>query len=884
MVFCLFLTLFSWQQRVSYTIEVRLDAETRRLSGVEYGIYRNNSPFPVEIIYLHLYANAYQDANTAFGRETEFLPGKRFRDAGPRTRGRIDISRVSVDDRDVAYGVDTTILAVALDQPLNPGDSLTLRIDFQLEIPKIFSRLGYRGDHYEFVQWYPKFCVFDKHGWRLDTYHAIGEFYGEFGDFDVTIDVPADYIVAATGYRVLDERCGLREDRRIVRFTADNVHDFAWVCDPDYTVERAIVDDIEIELYYSRKHEKKWRNAAQYATMAVRRFNRWFGKYPYGKLSVVQGVSSMSTMEYPMLVLIGAAEDPLTRSFELVIAHEIAHQWFYGVLGFNEMDEAWLDEGLASYAEIRYFEDRYGRNGSIIKSTYLPPLSKRYYNRFIYYLTWRNQLERPVLTPAHMLHREPIAYLNNAYAKPVLFLMNLEDVMGRDIFEKALRVFYERFKFKHPDTGDFINTFEEVSGRQLHSMFDYFLNTTEFCDWDIEEVSGNAVTIRNNGKWLMPTDVLIRTEHGAQTYYVDGTRSRQTFLVPESAGPIRGVSVDPNDNCIDVNRWNNHYPARISIKPYIQFPSFDAYQILILPYPWYGTDDGVTLNLHTFGARFVDYDFLKGQHQFLTGLGYGTRSTNFSMSVNYQTPLVFRRNWRLRIKLKGSRNWWQENAGVGLSHNIGVAFTRRANCEIEHFFDYTRLKSLGAVDSIDWETGRVVTFNNQVKFRSGSYDIRFTISAAHEYLGSDYRYLRGSLAVKREMKILVPVGLRLFGGYIIGDAPLQDNFFLSGALRITTLPDLVFGQKGYFSPQEHIHIPGDGNMRGYQTMHIKSDRLIAMNIECPSRSLLRVFADVGWYGEWAWGAGVRLVLGPISFNVPLYIKDQAWRVHWSIGF
>src|SRR4030042_2279861 len=289
MLYCILLTLCSWQQRVGYTIEVNLDVDNKKLSGIEYFSYYNNAPIALETIYLHIYPNAYKDTHTAFSRETERLPGANFRDAGLKTRSWINVNRVSIDAREIRFSVDTTILAVILDQPLNPDDSLKLVIDFELKIPKIFSRLGYHGDHYEFVQWYPKACVFYQKGGHFDTYHAIGEFYGEFGAYDVTINLPGDYIMAPTGKQIPTrdhEKTDLYNNRKSVRFQADNIHDFAWVCDPDFIMEKINVDNIEVKIYFQKKHRRKWRNAGVYAIGAVSRLNRWFGKYPFHDLRI----------------------------------------------------------------------------------------------------------------------------------------------------------------------------------------------------------------------------------------------------------------------------------------------------------------------------------------------------------------------------------------------------------------------------------------------------------------------------------------------------------------------------------------------------------------------------------------------------------------------
>jgi len=337
------LFLFFWQQKVDYKIYCSLNVEERTLNISETLIYYNNSPVSLETLYFHLYANAYQDNNTTFAKELKKMGSYRFLKAKKSERGWIDVISITSENNDALnFKIDETIMSVILDKPLSSGDSVVLKIESVLKIPKIFSRLGYKGKHFEIVQWYPKPCVFDKNGWHRQGYHAIGEFYGEFGSFDVTIELPANYVVASTG--VFVDSSLVESNRKKLHFFAESVHDFAWVCDPDFEVEEREVDEIAIEIYYIKKFRKKWKNTGNYAIDAVSRYNRWYGKYPYKRLSVVQGYFG-GGMEYPNLVIVNGGEDNLTRQFELVIIHEIAHQWFYGILGSNEMDEAWLDEG-----------------------------------------------------------------------------------------------------------------------------------------------------------------------------------------------------------------------------------------------------------------------------------------------------------------------------------------------------------------------------------------------------------------------------------------------------------------------------------------------------------------------------------------------------------
>ncbi len=892
--------LFQWQQRVSYEIRADLDTEEHSLRAVEYLTYYNNSPDVLETLYIHLYANAYRDLNTVYAEETKRL-GRygeaKFFKLRETERGYIDIINVIHDNRSLKFEIQETIMAIFLNEPMKSGDTLVLRFDFYLKIPKQFSRLGYKDKHYEVVQWYPKICVFDEDGWHRDSYHAIGEFYGEFGCFDVEISLPANYVVAATGERIdsLDkefidllslsgERLHIKSETKTVRFHAENVHDFAWVCDPDFLVKRHEVDDITLFIFCLRQNEKKWRNAGSYAIDAVKRYNQWYGKYPYENLSVVNGYYSAGGMEYPQLVIISSGEDWLTRQFEEVIIHEIGHQWFYGILGSNEMDEAWLDEGFTTYTQIRYFEDKYGKENSLFKIPFLPPLSDRYYNKLIYYITQTNDLEKPILTSAYEHIDVPMSYFNSAYAKPALFLFNLEGIIGRQRFDLILKRYFLDYRFRHPRTEDFIRICEEESGQNLRSLFSQFLSTTDYADWAVKGVKAHSVEIENRGKLLVPVDVFVEAESGAHVFRIDAQKNNHVIELPKSAGTIKKVVIDPYGYSLEPNYWNNYYPRKVSIKPIFNFPSFDSYQIFYLPYLWYGYHDGITTGLYLFGARFVDFDYVKGRHQWTAGCTYGIKSKIFYPGFSYQTPIIFEHGVRTRVLFRGSNSHGENKLGCSITTNFGIPFSSRRRIQMTHSLSYFELRSFLSVDTIDWDFGRNIIFDSRFGYRYKTWNIRFGFAVSHKMFGSEFEYIKTFCEINKKIATFIPFNLRLFAGRIAGDAPKQERFFLSGALRISILADLFFGQAGYFSPQEHLHIRGDGNMVGYKTLHIKSDEMYCFNLELPSKFPVRLFADYGYYGEQAIDFGAKLVLGPISFNFPFYTKtDEPWSLRWSMG-
>ncbi len=874
-----------WQQKVDYKISCRLDDENHTLKITEVLTYYNNSPACLETLYFHLYANAYKDNNTTFAKEMKKMGSYEFLKAKKSERGWIDITSVKAGDRQLNFNIEETIMTVVLDEPLSPGDSVVLEICALLKIPKIFSRLGYKGRHYEIVQWYPKPCVFDEKGWHKQGYHAIGEFYGEFGNFDVSIELPEDYVVAGSG--VVIDSSKVENNRKVVRFFAENVHDFAFVCDPDLEIEKREIDGIEIEVYYIKKYRKKWKDAGDYAVEAVKRYNKWFGKYPYKKLSVVQGYFG-GGMEYPNLVIIGGSEDKLTRQFELVIIHEIAHQWFYGILGSNEMDEAWLDEGFTSYAEARYFVDKYGVDNSFLKSSLLPEMPHNYINKLMYYITLTNGLEEPVLTKAYEFVDNPIGYQTAAYSKPAFFLRYLEAYLGVNIFDTILKRYFDEFKFRHPQSEDFILICEEVSGRDLKQFFNDFLHTTKYCDWHIKKLSRNSLVIENKGEFLLPTDLLVQTDNGAQVLKIE--QKTDTFHF-SGAKKIKKVIIDPYNYTPESDRHNNFYPKKFAIKPFFNWPSFDTYQVFALPYLWYDSDDGFTPGFYLGGAQFIDADLIKGKNQWTFGYIFGVKNKRHCYSLSYQTPIVFQKGYRSRIFVKGSNSNDEIKYETGFTNDIGIPLTPEPKIKIKTFLSYSNLKSFASVDSIDWTIAHYYLFQNQFMYKTNHWSLGINFCGTDRFFDTDWNFARLSFEFEKDSKLYIsPLYLRIFAGKVFGTAPNQERIFLSGALRHTFITDLFFGHKGYASPQEHIHIKQDGNMAGYQGYHIKTDGLLCMNMQFPEGFPLRIFGDLGYYyngdslkWEYAYDTGIKIVVGPLGLILPVYNHiDKFWPKNWSV--
>ncbi len=888
--------LLVWQQQVNYRIAVSLDTSLQTLTGTEKVTYCNHSSVPLDTIFFHLYPNAFKDRNTVFARELKALGDLSFDRAPERDRGSITISGVNGDGEPVRFDVRETIMAVVLARSLIAGDSTVLDLEFQLRIPKIFSRLGRDGKQYDMVQWYPKPCVFDDRGWHREPFHALGEFYGEYGAFDVTIEVPRGYVVAATGEMTLDpETAGDQENdgpRWSYQYHADSVHDFAWVADPDFLIRRVSCGATAIACYYHPSREKSWSRAAETAAAAVIYFESWIGPYPYRTLRVVQG--SMKTgggMEYPGLVIIDTPDNFLLNSFEQAVVHETGHQWFYAALGSDELNEAWLDEGFTTYATMRYFEDRDGPENSIFKNQFLPPLTDMEYNRIIYYLAVTNQFATDGDRPVYEYVDEPASYLAGSYVKPALLLRHLEGILGRPAFDEIIRTYYGRYRFRHPGGTDFLKVGSDVCGAAFPEAFGESMRTSKTSDWRIADVDGPSVRFANSGQVAMPVDVSITSDRGDTLIRLDSALTSVTIPL---ARRIRSVVIDPAGYALDKDYANNFYPRKFRIQPLASYPALDEYRVYIFPYFWYGTVDGFTPGLYLAGGRFIDWEFIRGDHQWVAGGYYGLRSRRIYANGQYQTPIWFQHGFRCRFISGGS--WSRERSvRLGLDAAFSVPFTTKPSWQVRTTLNYRQIDpaeidSFAAFDSMDWDAGAYATWETSVKYQYHKWTAGFDAVWAPALDFTDWNYGRITAEIKTNARFILPVGIRLFSGLVTGEAPKQQQLYLSGNLRIPMIPDLLFSQQGYFSPQEHIHIPGSGNLRGFQTQHIKTDGLVAMNCELPSHGMFRFFGDIAAYrldNDWenAWDWGFRLVLGPVSFNVPVHANgEKVWKARWSIGF
>ena len=503
-----------WQQRVEYKININFDHESHQFLGDQNLIYYNNSRDTITKVFFHLYFNAFQPGSMMDVRSRSLPdPDRRVMDRISKLNedeiGFHEIKKIQQNGKDLKYHVQGTILEVELIDPLLPNESTEFYMEYFSQVPVQIRRSGRNnkeGIDYSMAQWFPKIAEYDRKGWHAHPYIAR-EFYAPWGDFDVSISINKNYIIAATG--ILQSKVK-EKNNYIWNFKVKNVHDFVWAADPDYVHDILKVDseNLELHFYYLETNEdmvKNWKRLQEDASKAFKFMNKIFGKYPYTKYSIIQGGDG--GMEYPMATLItGERSYPSLLS---VTIHEALHSWYQMLLGTNESYLAWIDEGFTSFAQnitqIYLFNDIY-------KLDLVNPLKKSYER---YYSFIKSGLEEPLSTHSDHFSTNQ-AYGVGSYTKGAMFLMQLGYIIGEDILFKALKRYYNEWKYKHPDEYDFIRIMEKESGIELDWYIDYWINTTHTIDYSLEikEKNENKISISVNkiGKIPMPIEIEVLYE------------------------------------------------------------------------------------------------------------------------------------------------------------------------------------------------------------------------------------------------------------------------------------------------------------------------------------------------------------------------------------
>ena len=758
---------------VRYEMDITVHPDRHAMEGRQRLTYTNTSPDTLSRVFYHLYFNAFRPHSMMAERNRE-LPdpdprtAPRIFDLGPDEIGYHRIESLAQDGETVAHRIFDTVMEVELARPLPPGGQAVFDMTFVSQIPLQTRRSGRdsrEGIDYSMTQWYPKLAQYDARGWHADPY--VGrEFYAPFGTFDVRITLPSEYIVGATGTLRNPDEIGhgyasdsldtdtstAQTDSLTWRFYAENVHDFAWSADPDY-----IHDVLETEagyaihLLYQPDVAEVWQTLHEAAPKIMAFYEERYGAYLYPQMTIAQGGDG--GMEYPMITLVTGKRPP--PSLLGVTAHEVAHMWFYGMIGSNEANHAWMDEGFTNYATREVLahireQPRPSHAGAMFGILNMKRLG----------------LFEPLNTPSDWFDTN-IAYGVSAYSGGEMMLDMLGYVISDSLRDRFLLEYHRKFAFRHAGPHDVERVAEQVSGIRLDWYFQQFGDASWKLDYSVRKLrrtrDGNAwrttMTLKRLGRAVMPIDLQITLEDGSvQWVHIPLGVMQGHKPVPEDwivAAPWAWTAPEYSLEVMLPVR-----PRNAEIDPYVRTPESDR--------------------LNNTTARPIEISFLKPPSPNMRRYAYGWRP--LVQVAQFWGPGVgvqYRGAYPLTGKEKrGMVKIWPQ-----------VLFSEGNEPDVTYFLADHKPPMLGALDGVDYDfsvsedylKGYLINWSSRTQQHLGVYqgDMRVSFSDPDDLLRPKSR--RFTVGAKGRFLVSDRATVRNTSG-----AYLQDMFSVYGRLEGTS--------------------------------------------------------------------------------------------------
>ena len=925
-----------FQQEVDYEIRVQLNDRNHTLSGFEKIEYTNNSPDELEFIYFHIWPNAYRNNQTTLAREQFRDKGRHHLFKNQSQQGLIDSLNFKVNGRKVSWEYHPEhidICKVQLNQPLESGETITITTPFRVKIPLgVTSRLGHIGQSYKITQWYPKPAVYDHRGWHPMPYRDMGEFYSEFGSFDVSITLPENYVVAASGQlqtqselQWLNKRAVESEGRfsfdrsdmsipassgknKTIRYTLENAHDFAWFADKRYHVMKDSVKlpnsgrHVTTWAYFTNDQAELWRNATNYINDAITYYSRWYGDYGYDNCSAILGAAGSrgNGMEYPTITAIGHTQQP--KMLEQVIMHEVGHNWFYGMLGFNERRYPYLDEGINTFSEIRYIQDKYAGNNKLHQMLGIDEglagvlgadhVNYRYLHAISYLMLARQNVDQQTnLTSSEF---NLANYAGITYSKTGLAFLHLMNYLGEDQFNTIMQEFLREWKFKHPYPSDLEKAFRTHTDKNLDWFFDGLMSTTGKIDYKMKKVKGTRLRVKNKGDIKAPLQIT-GFSNGEKTFssWYKGFKGKQWLELP-NAEADRYI-IDPDKKMLELYRHNNTIrskgifrkaePLKLQFFGLLNNPSFT--QIHYLPSFGWNYYDNTML-----GGLFYDAPFPPDRFDYYLAPMYSFGNKNLAglgeVAWNMYPDKIFQ---QIQLRLTG-RQFGYTEASNDLYNRIGTeaVFTFKKPDPRRKVINEIRYSATRATDINDILTGKdepghqyyheLTLLHDKMNRSINPYKLKAGMELSK-------KFIKTSLEAQYKISYYQTEGLniRLFGGTFLHkeeNIPSSYAFHLSGGsgLYDYTFENTFLGR--FEDPGKDINnqflsqqfYPDNGGFALYSPLGVTNDWLLSLNLSTSLPILrdipIQLYGNAGAFGE--------------SIPVGADIANTDWAVETGVKF
>ena len=917
-----------FQQEVNYKIDVKLNDVDHSLKAFEELQYINNASNSIGFIYFHLWPNGYKNNETALAKQLLKLKKTELYFSKKEERGYIDSLDFKVNGKQVKVEYDAEnpdICKLILNEPLRSLDTLDITTPFYVKIPDAkFSRLGHDNQAYYITQWYPKPAVYDAEGWHPMPYLDQGEFYSEFGSFDVSITVPKNYVLSATGDREdnEEEENFLNENvirtltametgkykptdmafpasssqLKTIKFKQYRVHDFAWFADKRFNV---LHDQIQLPntnrtvdtwVYFTNKQFNYWKDALDYVNESTIFYSYLVGDYPYNNVSAVDGViMAGGGMEYPNITVIGSVGSKM--ELDITIAHEVGHNWFYGILGNNERDQPGLDEGINSFYEMSYVRAKYPSYkiseliGFDSTRKFLGANKLAYWRdkEVAYLFSAKANIDQPIET--HSQDLSNFNYGSIIYCKTAVVMDYLRDYMGDEAFNKAMQFYFENYKFKHPQMKDLVNTLQYFSGNDLSWFSQYLLTGNAKIDYKIKRVKRNKdnsyeVVVKNKTGTPVPVNIYGYKDGKPVGFaWFNGSDSTRHLDFPPS--DVDYFKIDGLDLMPDMNRKNNYSrtsgifrkvkPLQFNFLTKLSDPQKNQINYLpIIGFNLYnGFMAGICLHNYSFFDKKVDislapmYGFKSKtftgfaeanlnfypKHAF-TKISAGVYAKSFAdefFSIQNFAPgeTDYILNY---IKIKPNLNFEFKNRDktTSVKHTLSMAYNMIYKEELMFVQSnvaattlYFKVKLNKAITSVNY-----FCINKRV-IDPYSINTNFQTDGIMAKLGVTYKQ---TITLSKKSTIQ----LRFFAGTFLQGTEEQKGPYRFRMSGMNGTQDYLydanfFGRTEYSGPASYQYIDNDGAFKVWTPLGQSSTYLITANIKSPKlpKTPFQLFADIG---------------------------------------
>jgi hypothetical protein len=777
-------------------------------------VYVNNSPDSLKILLFHLWPNAYSDNKTALAKQLFSWQGRSRLFDDHFIRGYIDSLDFRIDNKPVqwrSYKGKTDICILELKQPLAPRDTVVITTPFHVKIPAgNISRLGHAGQSYQISQWYPKPAVYDKNGWHPIDYLDQGEFYSEFGKYSVSITLPVNYTICASGDLVsgTEERLSTSasnpfsssQKMKTVVYQREKIHDFAWFAGSDYyTIHGTAVlpsgRQVMTKAVFTSGNAYTWTFAPEFISDALSSLSQWIGDYPYESFTAVEGaLGAGSGMEYPGLAVIGSVNDPY--SLDEVIVHEACHSWFYSSIATDERRYPFMDEGITTAYEVRYMSRKYPgkklwevylNNLKLARAFNLEEVPVEKMTEIEWLIGERNNTSQPACLSSEFFTETN--YNNIVYYKSGQGFNYLRAYLGDELFDRIIHEYYSEWGSAHPGPSDLRHVFESCTGKDMSWFFDDFIGTTKRFDYSINRIKDNRVLVRNRGEMVSPFPITGKINDSVVFYFWSDGFARKKWIALPGTG-FSELQINSNHLIPEINYLNNNIrskgtfrksdPLRIHLLAGFEDPA--ERDLFVIPLVNWNRIDGLMP-----GAAISNKIILPRPFEFYLMPFYSFRNQSLAgkgrVAVNILPyNFLFRKVTLFSdgslFGAPGNKKFHMSRTGVDLyfrNRNMNFSPDHSVFGRYINASDLTLLQSEVNHNRNFWQAGYIVS-------RSGAVD-PYGLTAMFES-GSDYR--KGTLELRYRYSYAGKdngLNLRIFTGYMFRQDEQNSFYSLAPSAR-----------------------------------------------------------------------------------------------------